>query len=181
MVDTVESNGVSLEEYVNRAELLYDYQKEQYELSVDSIRRLEDKATKMLGILSFIITVSLLVVRYWWDDIFSGPVTPVKVCCWLALGLYLVLTLFSWGYSFSAMIPKDFTKPPSGEDMVKHFLLQPRHVSLTWSANSYSDYTKVVDEIHKEKVKMLNNGNESILFSAWSFVIFMIFVFIVKI
>jgi hypothetical protein len=68
----IASDQNGLDEYVERAELLYDYQKEQYELAVDSIRRLEDKSTKMLGILSVIITVSLLVVRYWWSDIWWG-------------------------------------------------------------------------------------------------------------
>ncbi|EIM4565075.1 hypothetical protein LNA51_003580 [Escherichia coli] len=169
-----------LDEYIERAELLYDYQKDQYELAVDSIRRLEDKSTKMLGILSFIITVSLLVVRYWWNDIFVGEITPWKCICWAAIILFLIFAMCSWGFAFSAMIPKDFIKPSSGEDMTTHFINNPRHISLTWAANSYSDFTAVVDEFHKEKVRMIHNGNEAILFAAISFAVFILMVFIIK-
>ncbi|MGM5669682.1 hypothetical protein [Enterobacter cloacae] len=177
----IDSDKNLLDEYVERAELLYDYQKEQYELAVDSIRRLEDKSTKMLGILSVIITVSLLVVRYWWSDIFGGEISPWKCICWAALCLFLILAMCSWGFAFSAMIPKDFIKPSSSEAMTSHFINNPRHISLIWSANSYSDFTAVVDELHKEKVRLIHNGNEAILFSAISFAIFIMAVFIIKI
>lgn len=171
----------ALDEYIERAELLYEYQKDQYDLAVDSIRRLEDKSTKMLGILSFIITISLLVVRYWWRDIFVGEISPLKFFCWAAIFTFFFLAMCSWGFAFSAMIPKDFVKPSSSEDMTPHFINNPRHISLTWAANSYSDFTAVVDEFHKEKVRMIHNGNEAILFAAISFALFIITVFIIKI
>ena len=64
-------------ELIDKAELLIEHQKEQYESSVERVRRLEDKALKTFGSLNLIITVALLIVRYWWVDIFPGKYTPL--------------------------------------------------------------------------------------------------------
>ncbi|HGU5559266.1 TPA: hypothetical protein ACM93N_002573 [Escherichia coli] len=170
----------AIDEAVERAKLLYEYQVSQYELSVASIRRLEDKATKILGILSVVITVALLIIRYWWSDIFEGGYTPLKAICWGALMMFTLLALCSWGFTFSAMVPKEFSKPPSSTEVVTDFIVDnPRYETMTTLANTYSKCTEVVDDLHGEKVKMIQNCTESMLFGAWMFLLFLIsFVFL---
>jgi uncharacterized membrane protein len=65
-VDNIKTIEEQEKELIDKAELLFEHQKEQYESSVVRVRRLEDKALKTFGSLNLIITVALLIVRYWW-------------------------------------------------------------------------------------------------------------------
>lgn len=170
-----------INETTERSKLLYDYQVSQYELAVASIRRLEDKATKILGILSIIITVSLPIIQYWWSDLFDGGYTPLKAICWGFLMMFTLMAILSWGFTFSAMVPKEFSKPPSSIDVITDFIVDtPRYETMTTIANTYSRCTEVVDELHGEKVKMIKNCTESMLFGAWMFLLFLISFFFLK-
>lgn len=163
-----------VEETIKRTELLYDYQVAQYESAIDSIRRLEDKATKMLGVVSVIITTVLLIVRYWWKDIFEGDHTHLQTLCWFSLFAFLFFVMIAWGYTFSAMQPQDFEKPNSSSEMTDFFLNNKRYVTLSHAANRYSEFTDKIDIFHAEKAKLVNNCSEAMLFGAWAFVVFLI-------
>lgn len=41
-------------------------------------------------------------------------------------------------------------------------------------ASSYTDFIDKLDEVHKEKVAVIQKGSEAMLFGAWSFIIFLI-------
>ncbi|MEN3753727.1 hypothetical protein ABC733_17075 [Mangrovibacter sp. SLW1] len=157
--------------------MLYEYQVAQYELSVDSIRRLEDKATKLLGGLSLVLTVTLLILRYWWNDLFvtTAQHSPLQVICWLFLFSFLMFSVFSWGYTFSVMIPKEFSKPSASQEITPLFVERPQYLTMTECANTYSQCTDVVDELHAEKVRMINHCTQSMLLGSWSFLFFLIF------
>jgi hypothetical protein len=162
------------DETIERAELLYKYQVAQYESSIASIRRLEDKATKTFGVVSIIITTVLLIVRYWWKDIFGGDHIPLQLICRFSLSALLIFVMIAWGFTFSAMQTQDFEKPSSSYEMTDFFLKNKRYVSLTYAANRYSEFTDMVDRLHTEKAKLVNNCSEAMLFGAWAFVVFLI-------
>lgn len=169
------------DELIKRAELIYDHQKKQYELSVDGLRKLEDKAMKIFSALNIVITIILLIVRYWWSDIFPEKFSPVHVICWASLSIFLSLSLISWGFIFSAMQPKDFERPSSDPDLMEAlFMLNKRQDSLTAYAREYSRLTGKVDHNHVDKVKMVRRCSESMLFSAWAFVAFLISFILIK-
>lgn len=182
-LETENEQELLIKETNDRAELLYKYQVAQYELAVDSIRRLEDKSTKLLSILSIVITVALLIIRYWWSDLFgpANAITPLKVLCWLFLFSFVMFSMFSWGHTFSAMIPKEFAKPPSSLEITEHFINNPRYKTMTDCANSYSMCTDIVDELHAEKVRAIEHCTQTMLLGAWSFFFFLILFFILKI
>ncbi|MGM7764827.1 hypothetical protein [Yersinia enterocolitica] len=189
MSDTKNSNSEKekekeKEELIERAEILFDHQKAQYQLAIDGLRRLEDKAMKIFGALSVIITLAILIVRYWWPDIFplaSNKHTPTHIICWFFLGLFLLLSLISWGYTFSAMQPQDFERPSSDATELENFFMRNlRYNSLTGYAKEYSRLTSTIDANHKEKVRMIKNCSESMLYGAWSFVIFLICFLLIK-
>ncbi|MCO7512721.1 hypothetical protein NJH77_26110 [Serratia fonticola] len=162
------------EETIKRAELLFDYQVTQYDSAISSIRRLEDKATKMFGVVSMIITIVLLIVRFWWKDIFEGDHTPLQAICWISLSAILVFVMIAWGFTFSAMQTQSFEKPNSSMQMKDFFLDNKRYVSLTYAANSYSEFTNKIDRLHAKKAKLVNNCSEAMLFGAWAFIVFLI-------
>ncbi|VXD05773.1 conserved membrane hypothetical protein [Enterobacterales bacterium 8AC] len=162
------------EETIKRAELLYDHQVAQYESALAAIRRLEDKAAKMFSVVSIIITTVLLIVRFWWTDIFEGVHTCLRIICWLSLSAILFFVMVAWGFTFSAMQTQTFEKPNSSTEMKDFFLNEKRYVSLTYAANSYSEFTKKIDRLHVEKVKLVNNCSEAMLFGAGAFVVFLI-------
>lgn len=169
------------EETIERAKLLYDYQLAQYELAVTSIRRLEDKATKIFGVLSVIITAVLLIIRYWWEDLFKAGQAPLQYICWMALFAVILFSLMAWGFTFSAMQTNNFEKPPSSNVMLDFFLDKKRYQSMTLAAKTFSRLTDEVDGFHARKASSINNCSECMLFGAWSFVIFLISFFIFKI
>lgn len=183
MIDDNDSEILKVreEETIERAKLLYDYQLGQYELAVTSIRRLEDKATKIFGVLSVIITAVLLIIRYWWDDLFKVGHTPLQCICWGALFAVISFSLMAWGFTFSAMQTNDFEKPPSTNVLIDFFLNKKRYESMTLTSKMYSRLTDEVDVFHARKASLINNCSECMLFGAWSFVIFMVSFFIFKI
>ncbi|MER5232370.1 hypothetical protein KDV93_20650 [Serratia ureilytica] len=168
------------EETIKRAELLYDYQVAQYEAAIDSIRRLEDKATKIFGVVSIAITSALLIIRYWGKDIISNIFSPVNLICLMSLMIFLALTMISWGFTFSAMQTQEFEKPNSSTEMTDFFLYNKRYEALTYAANRYSIFTGKIDCLHAEKARMVNNCSESMLFGAWAFVAFLVSFSILK-
>lgn len=168
-------------ELINKAELLFEHQKEQYESSVDRIRRLEDKALKTFGALSVVITVALLIVRYWWADIFPSKTTPLNVLCWISLSMFIVFCFISWGFAFSAMKLQDLHCPSSNaKDMELFYSENKIYSALSSYAREYSRLTGLMDESHNDKAKVINHCFEAMLFGAWSFVFFLIFVVIIK-
>ena len=169
-------------ELIDKAKLLIEHQKEQYESSVERVRRLEDKALKTFGSLNLIITVALLIVRYWWVDIFPGKYTPLHAFCWLSLSVFMVMYFISWGFSFSAMQLKDLECPSSdAQDMEMFYMGNKIYNSLSSYAKEYSRLAGVVDNIHKDKIRLINNCFEAMLIGAWSFTAFLISVVIIKI
>ncbi|WP_447867178.1 hypothetical protein [Rahnella bonaserana] len=180
-IDSTQEKKDRDEECIARAEILYDHQKAQYELAVDGLRRLEDKATKIFGFLSLIITLAVLIVRYWWNDIFPTTHTHLHIFCWLFLGAFIFFSLISWGFVFSAMQPKNFERPSSdANELEKLFMRNARQNSLTAYAREYSRLTNTIDENHVEKVHLIKSCAETMLFGAWCFVIFLISFLLLK-
>jgi hypothetical protein len=168
-------------ELIERAEIIFDHQKQQYSLAIDGLRRLEDKAMKLFSALSIIITLAMLIVRNWWADIFPDQTGIMHYLCWFSLGLFIFLSLVSWGFTFSAMQPKEFERPSSDADELEDFFMSnPRYNSLSSYAREFSRLTSTVDENHVEKVKMIKNCSEAMLFGAWAFVSFIITFFLLK-
>lgn len=185
MSEVTNSKQASLEdqekELIERAEIIYDHQKEQYKLAIDGLRRLEDKSMKLFGALSIIITLAILIVRNWWADIFPEQSGILHYCCWFALGCFIVLSLISWGFTFSAMQPKEFERPSSVADELEGlFMYEPRYNSLSSYAREYARLTGTIDVNHVEKVRLIKNCSEAMLFGAWFFVIFLITFLLVK-
>ncbi|HGG8854123.1 TPA: hypothetical protein ACJJ1B_005270 [Enterobacter roggenkampii] len=152
MLETTEVGQSAAEqekELIERAELLYEHQKKQYELSSDGIRRLEDKAMKTFGAISIIITIAILIVRNWWSDIFPDKHEPLHLFCWFFLAFFLVMYCISWGFTFSAMQLQDIRRPSSDADSLESFFMDSkRYNSLTAYAREYSRLTDVVDAGH---------------------------------
>ncbi|HII3191040.1 TPA: hypothetical protein ACY3IJ_002782 [Enterobacter asburiae] len=168
-------------ELIERAELLYDHQKKQFELSSDGVRRLEDKAMKTFSAINIIITIALLIVRYWWSDIFPHKYDPLHALCWLFLSFFLVMFFISWGFTFSAMKLQDVERPSSDADSLEAFYMNTkRYNSLTAYAREYARLTDTVDAVHLIKAKLINNCFEAMCFGAWSFVFFVLTVIIIK-
>ena len=180
-LDVVNEVDKQEEELIERAELLFEHQKTQYEIASDGVRRLEDKAMKTFGAISVIITIALLVVRYWWNDIFPQKSDVLHVVCWGFLVFFLGMFFISWGFTFSAMQLQDVERPSSDADSLESFYMhQKRYNSLTAYAREYSRLTDVVDLGHLTKAKLIRNCFEAMHFGAWSFVCFLLTVVVIK-
>lgn len=169
------------DELIDRAKLLYEHQKEQYESASDRVRRLEDKATKTFSALSIIITIALLILRYWWDDLFPKKYDPLHGFCWFFLGFFFVMSAISWGYIFSAMQLQEIERPSVNPNEMESFYMgNKRYNALTAYAKEYSRLTSAIDIGHSDKARLIANCYESILYGAWSFVCFIIIFFLIK-
>jgi len=168
-------------ECVERAKLLFDHQEKQYNTAVAGISRLEDKSVKIFSALNIIITVALLMVRYWWSDVFPGVFSPQNAVCWFFLAMFFIFVFISWGFTFSAMQLKERERPSSSPEMHGFYMDHPRYNSLTSFAKEYSRLTSILDEVHEEKVKLIRHCSESMLFGAWSFMLFFITLTLLKV
>ncbi|GKX47964.1 hypothetical protein [Pectobacterium carotovorum] len=171
-----------IKELIERAKILFDHQKEQYISAVASLRRLEDKAMKTFGSLSVIISVALLIVRNWWDTIFTINPEPKHIVCWIFLSTFIFLSMVSWGFAFSAMQLRNTEKPSAdAQDLEDFFMLNKRYNSLASYAKEYSRLTISTDVKHSEIAKLIANCFESMLFGAWAFIGFLFFFLLIKI
>ncbi|MEG5642253.1 hypothetical protein UXP00_03395 [Enterobacter asburiae] len=169
------------DELIERAELLFEHQKKQYEIASEGVRRLEDKAMKTFSAISVIITIALLVVRNWWADIFPEKSGLSHVVCWMFLVFFLSMFFISWGFTFSAMQLQDVERPASDADSLESFYMhQKRYNTLAAYAREYARLTDVVDLVHLSKAKLIRNCFEAMHFGAWSFVFFLITLVIIK-
>lgn len=167
-------------EFIERAKLLFDYQQKQYEFALASLRRLEDKSAKIFGSINIMITIVFVLVKYLENTIFAQKITPPVILCWTALATFFLLFLISWGFTFSAMQPREGLRPPTDKSVINFFMKNPRQNALSSFANSYVGFIEHVDSIHKEKVRLIQNAAEAMLFGAWAFVLFLIFFLITK-
>ncbi|SFQ99077.1 hypothetical protein SAMN04487773_0913 [Enterobacter sp. kpr-6] len=170
------------EEAIERAELLFKHFKERYDMALASVRRLEDKASKIFGSMSTFLAVMLLIIRYWWPDLFGEGVTPLKVIIWGTLSLFMASCIIAWGFVFSAMQLKEFDRPSIDFKALCAFYLQkPRYNTLSLYAKEYGALTESIESIHQEKASLIRKSCESILYAGWLFVIFIISVTILKV
>ncbi|MFE8662628.1 hypothetical protein [Serratia nevei] len=167
-------------ELAERAKLLIEHQEKQYNAALSGIVGLENKAIKIFGALNVIITVALLIIRYWWDDIFPEHFSSLNYVCVTVLFAFFVFSFVSWGFIFAAMQLNDRERPSSSEEMVDFYMNRPRYNSLSSYSREYSRLTALLGDIHDEKARLINNCSESMLYSAWAFVVFFIIVFILK-
>lgn len=169
------------DELIEKAKLLFDHQKEQYKEVSEGLRRLEDKAMKTFSALSIIITIALIIIRYWWDDIFPKQYDPLHGLCWLFLSIFVTTSAISWGFTFSAMQLENLARPSSDANETEEFYMYNERVNaLAAYAREYSRLTAGIADVHSKKAKLINNCFESMLYGAWSFLLFLITIVIIK-
>ncbi|EMH4072894.1 hypothetical protein RGJ01_001206 [Serratia marcescens] len=168
------------EDLIERATLLFEYQKEQYEAAIDGYRRLEDKLQKLFGILGIIITTVVLIIRYWYKDLFPGIYEPFHLWCQIFLGLFVITVFLAWGFTFSGMQPRVLERPDSSNELTPIFMGNKRKDILTTYAEEYSRLTGVIDVLHAEKVGIMKKCSEVMLIGAWLFVVFLCSFIILK-
>lgn len=172
---------ISDDERIERATLLFEHQKEQYESSIEGYRRLEDKLQKLFASLSVIFSLVILIVRNWWVDLFPEKTTSLHHISWCLLSLFLFFAILSWRFTLSGMRGRVLERPDSSNVLVKVFMENERDTLLVNYAKEYSRLTDVIDVLHASKVKTMNRCSESMHWGAWSFVAFLFFLFLIKI
>lgn len=170
-----------IEERIERAKLLYEYSKEQYEQYLNRLRLLEEKGLKVFGTISVIVTALVLIARFGADSILiSIKIHPYPGVAALVCGVLTFIGLCSsWSFVFRAVVLINKPKMPvEGIDRV--FFLNTRDDSLYSLAQLYIDASKKIEEIHDDKAFLIGKSFEDMEFTGWCFVLFVIIITYIK-
>lgn len=182
----MESNDPDLlkeeaEERIERATLLLDYAKEQYNQYLDRLHLLEEKGLKVFGSISVIVTALILIARFGANLI----LTSIKTHSYLGVAAFVfgVLTFVGlcscWSFVFRAVVLINKPKMPV-QDIDEVFLENTRDDSQFSMSKLYIDAAKKIEQIHDEKAFLIGKSFDEMQFTGWCFVIFVIIIAYIK-
>lgn len=169
------------EERIERATLLFDYAKEQYNQYLDRLHLLEEKGLKVFGSISVVVTALILIARFGANLI----LTSIKTHSFLGVAAFVfgVLTFVGlcscWSFVFRAVVLINKPKMPV-QDIDEVFLENTRDDSLFSMSKLYIDAAKKIEEIHDEKAFLIGKSFDEMQFTGWCFVIFVIIIAYIK-
>lgn len=169
------------EERIERATLLLDYSKEQYNQYLDRLHLLEEKGLKVFGSISVVVTALVLIARFGANLILSS----IKLHSNLGIAAFVfgVLTFVGlcscWSFVFRAVVLINKPKMPV-KDVEAVFLENTRDDSQFSMSKLYIDAAKNIEEIHDEKAFLIGKSFDEMQFTGWCFVIFVIIIAYIK-
>lgn len=173
----LEDEGKDLyEESVERATLLLEYTKDQYDYSLERMRRVEEKGLKLFASVSVITTALVLTLRFVGDEIIKSDLTCMSVLLLLTGGLTFIFLVFAWVFVFSAVTLKDLPALTTGEDADSFFLSYPRNETIWDTARKYHQAIQKLSEIHNLKALKFNKAVISMRCTALFFVSFVLLI-----
>ncbi|WP_413493869.1 hypothetical protein [Morganella psychrotolerans] len=167
-----------VDEVNEKANFLYDYAVQIHKEKLEKYRRLEDKAMKLLTIISVIITVLIFLLRSYKDDIFS----PYKYdfMTWVVCGELLLVSIIlccAWGHILASITTRPLKVLSSDGDGIRNFIMSSdlafRDAKIAIAKKIFEN-TKQLSSFHEEKAKFVKFAEEEIAYSGIIFIVFVI-------
>ncbi|PWK07058.1 hypothetical protein C7421_1089 [Pantoea ananatis] len=162
------------EESTERASILLDFFKDQYDYGLERMRRIEDKALKLFGSVSVIITALVLTIRFVGGELLNSDADFFTVSLLIfGAGTFISLVI-SWVMVFSAVTLKDLPTLITDSDTATFFLTKPRNETLWDEAEQYHNALKDINNIHDKKAWRINISIHAMWLTAFFFVVFVV-------
>ncbi|MDC4991306.1 hypothetical protein OHW12_17590 [Acinetobacter baumannii] len=162
---------------------LFEYQKSQYEDEKNRYQKLEDKSSKYLTLLTFVIPVYSLIINKFLDDKFND------VNCFLySISLFFIfITFFSfcfaWYSIFKSLKLNENSKMPADSELVNFFNNEGHSLEsiYLYLANHYATLITDFRAINSRKTDAMLKGYNEIKFSILCFAITMLLILLIKV
>lgn len=166
-------------ELKERSDFYYKYQKDRVDEAVARLRRLEDKAIKLLTMISVIITVVTFILKYVWDAYVTNQLVDVAfVIIFIEIILMLISFMASWGHVLSSLWPEKIPILYSGKETEAFIMTDAKcsdivDVQCSIGRRMSEDCIKF-NILNERKAKMMLFAFEEVLIGSCFFVIFVI-------
>ncbi|NQS80543.1 hypothetical protein [Pantoea agglomerans] len=172
-IDQVDLDNKNEEERIERAKLILDFSKEQYDYALDRTKSIEDKALKVFSTVSVIVTAYIFLVRYVGTIVLKAAHSWVYYLAISTGALTLVAISVAWVFVFRSVRLKDIPIQEYGPATDDYVFDNKRDVSTWGLARRYSEAAASVDKRHTRKAKFVGL---SIVFTGATGLFFIIFV-----
>lgn len=172
-IDNVDVESKNEEERIERAKLILDFSKEQYDYALDRTKSLEDKALKVFSTVSVIVTAYIFLVRYVGTLVLQAAHSFVYYLATITGALTLLAISLAWFFVFRSVLLKDIPIQEYGPATDDYIFDNKRDVSTWGLARRYSEAASKVDTSHTRKAKFVGL---SIAFTGVTGLFFIIFV-----
>lgn len=173
-IDAVLTEKEAEQERIERASLILEFSKEQYDYALDRTRKLEDKALKVFSSISIIVTALIFLIRYI-AGLFFGAEHDIYFGFTVLTGVTtLTFISIAWYNVFRAVHLSDIPKLDYGASTDDYVFDNKRDVSIWGLARRYSEATAAIDERHSQKAENVGWAIKFTGFTGLSFILFVV-------
>ena len=161
--------------------LLYEYQKNQFEIAKNHYAKLEDKASKYLTFLGIVITAYTLMSKFYiFDYQINEPTTLIYyiICIYIGITFYLLCDCSST--LFQCLKVEEVSRPSGSQIMIDYIEENERNIVYKGLAHHYKDSIESYLEKNEIKANLLKLSYEKIRLCSSSLVVMIILIFIRK-
>lgn len=155
LIDQVTTESQDEEERIERAKLILDFSKEQYDYALGRTSSIEEKALKVFSTVSVVVTAYIFLVRYVGTIILQADHSWVYYTAITSGFLTLIAISMAWLFVFRSVLLKDIPIPEYGSATDEYIFDNQRDISTWGLARRYSEAAARVDERHTQKAKFV--------------------------
>ncbi len=160
--------------------LLYEISKKAMEDEIERIKKLDEKASKLLTVVGIVIVAFTALIKEAADFNFECHLY-VKILFWFMAGLSYLVLIYSWGVLLAVFKLMDVAKLPLNNETFDFFENESL-ITCYWAlAKKCKESVDLNSENIGFKIRKLNLAYENIQFSAWCVSITLIIIFLTKI
>lgn len=161
--------------------LLYEYQKNQFEIAKNHYSKLEDKASKYLTFLGIVITAYTFISKFY---IFDYPEIGTKNFFYYIVLLYVGTTFYTLcdcsGTLFKCLRVEDVSRPSGSQEMIDYIENNERNSVYRGLAQHYKESIESYLIKNKIKSELLQKSYEKIRLASSSLVLTITLIFLLK-
>lgn len=161
-------------ERVERASLILDFSKQQYDYALDRTRNVEEKALKVFSSLSIVVTAFVFLIRYISTLFFTAKFDIFYVLTLITGGGTFLLISLAWYNVFRAVHLTDIHTQGYGSKTDDYVFENSRDVSIWGLARRYSEAAAIIDDKHTKKAEYVGLSIKFTGYTALCFVIFVV-------
>lgn len=173
----IQKKEVDSEKY----KLLYEYQKNQFDIAKNHYSKLEDKASKYLTFLGIVITAYTLMSKFYiFDYQIDAPKSFSYYFIFLYIGTTFCLLCDCSATLFKCLKVEDVSRPSGSQMMIDYIENNERNSVYKGLAQHYKETIESYLEKNEIKANLLKKSYEKIRLCSTSLVFMIILIFIIK-
>jgi len=158
---------------IDKYKVLFEYMKGEYSDESDRYRRLEDKAIKYLSSITIAVSAFVILLRWSLSEVIFNEGCLSNLIIIVSI-ITLISLSYSWYFLFVSIKLQTLYKMPIGDGVVTLFKKNKLDSVYLALSKRYSEGAEKRYKEYSHKLNNVQNGYKGILFSAVSFIVFIV-------